>query len=211
MRRTLPLCLLLVGCGVAVVGLTPRAPLEAAPVPKPIRDSVATALKELVAVMPPLPDSVQPGTDKDWLNLEKEMGIIFPKEYKLLFQTYGMFDVNRFLIFQAPFKKDTNLEGLIDYVDFYRKWANKDEPVWPTEGGILPIAGTICAHTIGYRCNGKPDEWTIVVSPKHGFSMGAQEEHPFGLIEFMKRLATGTLDSKELMYHKEMHPPLQFR
>lgn len=78
---------------------------------------------------------------------------------------------------------------------------------WPEEGGLLPIAVTICAETLAYRCTGKPDEWTLVILAKHRDS----EELPYGMIEFMTRLANGKLESKELKAYKEMQPPLSFK
>jgi hypothetical protein len=205
MRRALLVGASLLICAtiVAVALSVPRT--EAAPVPKRSADTLAKeAVKALAEVLPP-PDKPQyTGTDEEWEAAAKKVKITFPAEYKRFIQTYGFVAVNQFLIFHTPLA-ESEYSGLLEQIDFYRKH-NQRIVVWPEEGGVLPIATTVCAHAITYRCKGKPDEWTIAVLDKGGVTV---EEHPFGLVEFMSRLATGKLESKLLMYHKEMHPPLK--
>ncbi len=198
---------LLVGLSVVGVGLllTPLATTEAAPVPKPSPDALAVAaVKSLSDAWPPPEKPRYTGTDEEWEAAAKKMKITFPAEYKRFIQSYGYVVLNQFLIFHTPLVESENC-GLLEKADFYREH-NAKIVVWPEEGGVLPIATTVCAHAITYRCKGKPDEWTIAVLDKGGITV---EEHPFGLVEFMSRLATGKLESKLLMHHKEMHPPLK--
>jgi SMI1-KNR4 cell-wall len=204
--------LMLVAGVVLITALARFLPLsattEAAPVPKPSADARARdAVKALTDVLP-LPDEpVYTGTDDEWAAAAKRMGVVFPAEYKRFIQVYGRVAVSQFMIFHTPLA-ESEQSGLLEQVEFFVKHSEKgDPPVWPEQGGVLPIASTVCADTIAYRCKGKPDEWTIVVMDKGRTC----EEHPFGLVEFMSRLAVGKLESKILMQTKDLRPPLVLR
>jgi plastocyanin len=205
MRRTLLFGTAAVVGAVALMIPLP-APTEAAPVPK-VKDKSSAAMKKLTALFPPRETPIQPGTEVEWAAVEKDMQITFPKEYKEFVQTYGYMVVNDFMGFKTPFAGSLT-HNLATNLAFHKKHAGKREVIWPTEGGILPIASTVCADHLCYRCKGEPDEWTVVIITREG---EVQCEYPFGLIEFMTRMADGTLDLGEMRVHKEMHPPLTFK
>ena len=49
------------------------------------------------------------GNEKAWHDFEKNIGIIFPKDYKELIGTYGTGGIGDFIWFLTPFEEDDNI------------------------------------------------------------------------------------------------------
>ena len=214
MRRSfgVPLILALSACLVFIAVAARR--FHAAPAPVFKEKAVAfddTALRKLARLLPPPEKLTHPGSPAQWRAAEKALGGAFPEEYKRFVGLYGRITVNNaYLRFFIPFGDDEdfglqpNLEVVREGEKFSASLKLGYHPVWPEEGGLLPIASTANGDYLAYRTKGKPDEWTVAALSHES----AVEEHPYGLVEFMTRLAEGRSASKMLQETGDLKPPL---
>ena len=112
--------------------------------------------------------------DGNWDQLFEELGTRLPTDYIELMNTYGADTWSQWLNFVTPLR--TNDHGFIHHaketLDGYAELrAEYPEfqplPVWPEPGGFLPFANTIEGDVLGWLTQGSPDEWPLIVYPRH--------------------------------------------
>ena len=127
------------------------------------------ALRDLV----PPPDVPQLGTGT-WQAVNDALGRRLPTAYVNLMNTYGGGIWRSYLRFPPPL--DPSGRGLVAHAhsisDGYR-FLRDDFPdsfplaAWPEPGGLLAFADTIDGDVLGWLTVGEPDDWPLVVYPRH--------------------------------------------
>lgn len=98
---------------------------------------------------------------RHWKEIEEEMGIVFPIDYKFFIQTHGEGSFFEFLEIISPFSPRKN--GMLTTTKFYRENDVQDIfPMYPDEGGLLYIGGDENSNSLFWLTQGKPDLWKIV-------------------------------------------------
>lgn len=155
----------------------------APPAPDPPEDSVRrTALTEgsgLDALRRLVPPPARPYLGLgDWDELFDALGTRLPREYVDLMEIYGGGAWSSWLNFITPLRREATqgYQGLADFVeqilDGYRS-LRADHPqyqplaVWPEPGGFLPFADSIDGDVLGWLTLGEPDDWPLIVYPRH--------------------------------------------
>ncbi|MGQ5264817.1 hypothetical protein ACTWLT_29100 [Micromonospora sp. ZYX-F-536] len=131
-----------------------------------------TGLAALSLLVPP-PEAPYLGGGT-WTDLFEELGTRLPDEYVSLIDRYGAGNWCKWLNFVTPLR--TNGRGFAYHaaqvLDGYRELrAAFPEyhplPVWPEPGGFLPFASSIDGDQLGWLTEGDPDQWPLIVSPRH--------------------------------------------
>ncbi|WP_051510296.1 SMI1/KNR4 family protein [Intrasporangium oryzae] len=154
------------------------------PPPRPVRDTArarrrqaltrGNGLTALRALIPP-PTSPDLGEGGTWESVLEALGGRLPSAYVELMNTYGGGIWRSYLRFPSPL--DLSADGLVARAQFvsrtYRdlRAGFPDEfpfAAWPEPGGLLAFANTIDGDQLGWLTTGEPDDWPIVVYPRHG-------------------------------------------
>jgi hypothetical protein len=112
--------------------------------------------------------------DGSWERLFEELGTRLPTDYIELMDTYGAGCWSEWLNFVTPLR--TNGRGFAyhanEVLDGYRNLRAQHpefQPlaVWPEPGGFLPFANSVEGDVLGWLTQGSPDEWPLIVYPRH--------------------------------------------
>ncbi|GAA2440294.1 SMI1/KNR4 family protein [Streptomyces macrosporus] len=112
--------------------------------------------------------------DGGWEEVFEALGTRLPTEYVALMNRYGGGAWMRWLRFDTPLGKGERslLHRSRETADIYRE-LRADFPefhplaVWPEPGGFLPFADTVDGDHLGWLTVGEPDDWPLVVWPRH--------------------------------------------
>jgi hypothetical protein len=155
------------------------------PPPEPVDPSRQAALTEgegLDALRQLVPPPATPYLgDDSWERLFDRLGTRLPTEYVTLLETYGSGSWRSWLNFVTPLRdpgatQSKGYRGLADFVeqmlDNYRELRAEFpeyQPlaVWPEPGGFLPFADSIDGDVFGWLTLGEPDDWPVIISPRH--------------------------------------------
>jgi len=118
--------------------------------------------------------AVEVPSQKDIHDYEIVNKIKFPKAYTAFLSEYGSGIIEDFLTVWNPVSRNrfVNLKRQMDtYLNAFRMLMDVPEAkkfcgdwqFYPSEGGLLPFAGTENGDFLFWRTKGKPDEWSIVV------------------------------------------------
>lgn len=150
-------------------------PPEPKPAPDPRRLTAfteGTGLAALCELVPPPPAPYL--GEGSWDGLFERLGTRLPTEFVDLMERYGYGNFADWLRFPAPLRSDHR--GLAEQVEeslsIYRDLRDEfpdSQPlaVWPESGGFLPFADTHGGDEIGWLTLGEPDEWPVIVYPRH--------------------------------------------
>lgn len=135
------------------------------------------------------------GNEKAWHDFEKNIGIVFPKDYKDLIGTYGTGGIGNFIWFLTPFEEDDNinfLKKMNAMLEAYRI-SKSHFPnyfihnIYPEKDGLLPWGYTDNGDELYWKTNDFPEKWSIViyesVSPEY-------HEYKMQLTEFLYKIIT---------------------
>lgn len=133
------------------------------------------------------------GNEKEWRDFEKNIGIIFPKDYKELIGTYGTGGIGNFIWFLTPFEEDDNInffKRMKVMLEAYRI-SKSNFPnyftynIYPEKDGLLPWGYTDNGDELYWKTNGSPEKWSIVIyesaSPEY-------HEYKMQLAEFLYKI-----------------------
>lgn len=121
-------------------------------------------LKELIT--PP----TQPRcSDGPWEEIENELGISLPTDYKDFIATYGTGSIQRFLRiwnFADLRGNRTPFESISLITSQYELDGNDGLPIefkkFPNRGGLIPFASTDDGCYLNWHTEGDSDEWSVV-------------------------------------------------
>jgi hypothetical protein len=197
-RRVLSVVVL----ALVAVGFVVRPRTEAAPVPKsmkkPLRPLHPSVEKLLTLVSPPA-STINPPTDADWADAEKELGTALPDEYKDLVTIYGEGYFTELCVWLYAPKHTEKQFRLVAKNSSFRE-AYRDgqsapgstySPIFPDDDGYL-FVGECAARTLfGYRPSGEPNEWQVLTYSYGRDTRYRESEAGCGLTDLLVQLAEG--------------------
>ena len=135
------------------------------------RDSVIAALLRAIAAPEKPSESL---ALEYWNDIESGFNLIFPEDYKVLLSTYGSGKFFDFISFFIPGSKNRHL-NLLEQVgkrlSIYKFLKAGGEVIpyelYPSVGGLFPIAGTDNGDTI-FLISKAPGEWRVVINESRG-------------------------------------------
>lgn len=152
----------------------------------------------LTRILTPPSSPFEAPTKKDWVRTESELGEL-PSDYKWFLSTYGTGCIDGFLWVFNPAAANSNLnllvqvEGQLAALRFLQTSRElKTYPLFPEEGGLLPIAVTDNGDVVHWLTGGKGNEWRIMVNAARE---ATYEEHGCGLTEFILKVLTREMTS----------------
>ncbi len=150
---------------------------------------MTSTVDALVKQVPPPSSGFQPAS-KDWLDVEKKLGLTLPDEYKTIVETYGDFYWANFLYLLNPFSnnKYLNLFAQLEmtlaaerqtqssFPEFY------PFPLYPEANGVLPLFITDNGDTGFWITYLQPEKWSLLVK---GARSPEFEVHFFSIARFL--------------------------
>ncbi len=158
------------------------------------------ALDELIAVLPPPLQQREPGSVRQWEDVQRRSGIIFPSDYKDYIGTYGTGVVGAYIYPYNPFAAVTGINLLDQWprmVDLYRHYRDKigpracPYPLYPEPGGLLPWAFTDQEDMLFWRTGDAPESWTVVVAQEAG--EGQFQDYEETMTSFLAKWIAGEI------------------
>ena len=121
---------------------------------------------------------------EEWNEFEKEIGIIFPDDYKKIISKYGTCGLDNFIWFLTPFDSDKNvnyvkrMRWMLDAYNVSKSKFPNYFPynTYPEENGLLPWGYTDNGDELYWKTSSSPDNWEIVIyesasSENHNYKM----------------------------------------
>lgn len=149
-----------------------------------------------------------------WEELFEGLGTRLPAEYVALMNRYGSGCWSQWLQFMTPLR--TSGRGFAHHVsqslDGYRSLRAEFPqyhplPVWPEPGGFLPFASSIDGDEIGWLTEGNPDEWPLIVNPRHA-AQGPPLPH--NLTDTLLEWSRGRFSTEGFPGLDKLDDPLEF-
>jgi hypothetical protein len=124
----------------------------------------------LLRIMPPPQKPVE--ASGSWLHVEERLGVRLPDDFKGFIQSYGSGTINHFVSVLNPFSERAELDLLeqskkqLDALRQLHDEFGERNPfnLFPSEGGLLPVAISDNGDVIHWITNGNSEFWTIVVN-----------------------------------------------
>ena len=118
------------------------------------------SLQELLALIPS--PTTPKNTEGDWEEIEAQMGIVFPTDYKELIATYGSGEILSDLRLYNPLTEDGR-KGIANDLDRLEQSREACEYLWaihPEESGMLPWGHDSNGNFFCWLTTGDPDNWS---------------------------------------------------
>jgi SMI1-KNR4 cell-wall len=156
-------------------------------------------IDDLVRLVPP-PEAPVDATG-DWEQVETDLGLELPSDFKTLIQRYGRGQFESFITPLMPFGKHAML------IDEARRLQEDDQSFrdehpeispyafYPDPGGLLPWAGTDNGDRLCWLTEGRPDTWTTVTWNPRAWDYDA---HAVGATAFLHGWLTGRISDTVL-------------
>lgn len=132
--------------------------------------STSSALDEVIELVPP--PTTPLGLIRSWAEVESELGLELPSDYKKFIDQYGDgviagagVDLGYIGIWNWRSKKNA-MKGITNVVKNYEaeRTDGHEFPYdcFPTPGGLLPFGGTPNGDHFNWRTQGDPESWDVV-------------------------------------------------
>ena len=118
------------------------------------------AFFRLTEVLPPPDYPVR--NNGDWKRFVSTNGFWPPEDYRMLVREYGSGLFAGWLYLIEPFDPSKSFHQLIEAELRQLRTSSHRGPMWPEAGGFLPWAKTTTGDHVGWRTEGKPENWTTV-------------------------------------------------
>ena len=138
------------------------------------------------------------GSSEEWNKFEKEIGIIFPDDYKKIIRKYGTGGLENFIWFLTPFDSDNNvnyvkrMRWMLDAYNVSKSKFPDDFKynTYPEKDGLLPWGYTDNGDELYWKTSSSPENWEIVI-----YESASSENHNYkmSLAEFLYKLITKQL------------------
>ena len=153
-----------------------------------------TAVDELIHLAPPPTTPI--GAYGDWRQVESELGLTLPADFKHLIERYGLGQFVDFITPLTPFGPHDLLlrsaRGVLDSERSFRARNPDKSPyaLYPEPGGLLEWAGTDNGDRLCWLTEGDPDQWTTIAWNQRSWRYDA---FPLGATEFLHGWLTGQI------------------
>jgi hypothetical protein len=127
------------------------------------------SLLELLQLSPPPPNPIYTGLEKDFLQIENQIGSKLPCDYKEYIKYYGDCMWYRHIRISTPFDNGNyslwgwhkkNIQQLKTL--FESSLPIIKHPIYPEKGGIFLCGGDIFGEMIAWITEGAPNDWSII-------------------------------------------------
>lgn len=172
-------------------------------------------LDALRKLMPPPESPVGCGTWAQWAEVQSELGLRLPIDYKYYINTYGSGWINDFLYVLNPFAGSKHLELIRNILQILNSLrANKERsgteevpyPLYAEPGGLLPWGFTDDGHTLYWITIGNnPDKWKVVIGESRGSEW---EEYNDYMVDLLVKLLSGERTSWLLGNNLRINPKI---
>jgi hypothetical protein len=158
------------------------------------------SISRLMHILHPPDEPTRPARADEWADLEADLGIAFPSDFKTYLARYGSGEINAFLLVSSPAFGNslTRLQQIIGTRLEIRRairdsdWHVPPYPVFPEEGGVLPWGITRNGDTCFWVTDpaASPNDWPVVVVESK-----SQEwlDHGGPMTAFLADLLDGTI------------------
>lgn len=179
------------------------------------------AIEELTAVVAPPDNPFESGDETAWRDIEKQMKLTFPSDYRDFIRTYGSghfsFAAGGFVKIYNPFShlfQDEVLMQCENYRAFRMGEGRREYPynVYPKKGGILALGfDDLESNELYWITKGDPEEWKLL----HRSRDNACEEIDVALTTFLARafsreqipvLWSESIPAGDVRFHAEPTP-----
>jgi hypothetical protein len=157
---------------------------------------VKNLIDELKKIVTPPNTPTNNGSLEQFAEIEIELGLQFPSDYKELIVTYGDGCWQGFWYLLNPFTKNTNLnliaqasrEGASGYDILSAERAEKEmevsypHAIWPDENGLFPWGITDNGGRFFWVTGGNPAQWPIIYYPSRDPDFQKYEMRIFELV-----------------------------
>ncbi|MBI1178451.1 hypothetical protein GC207_13535 [bacterium] len=165
-------------------------------------------------VVPPQ-NPLEAGKTDDWLDVERQVGLSLPLDFRNYINIYGSGYLCEFIWVFNPFAANRSLnlfkqlKTRLDALREIKQQLPGDVPymLYPERGGLFPCGATGNGDCIYWLTVGKPDEWSIVVNESRGPDW---ERFDLGLIDFLEGIMRKTI-SCSIFPSDFPHQPFRFR
>jgi hypothetical protein len=175
------------------------------------------ALNSFRQVVKPPSEPVEARERVNWEEIEAELGIELPSDYKEFVRDFGTGSIGHFLWVYNPISENENLNLLkqttaqLSGLRRLRNHAPEYLPyaLHPNEAGLLPWGVTDNGDLMLWRTEGPSDSWNVVIKESRGPDI---EEYSCGMSDFLRALIKGDIQSeiipRELLDLNRLFVPL---
>lgn len=156
------------------------------------------SIEHLTRVVSPPAKIVDTGSEEQWEQCERQIGLTLPSDYRKLVQTYGTGRWMNFLWVLSPFASNKYINLVYQathQLDAERTIraqfpAEIPFPLYPEPEGLYPWALTDNGDRLYWHTCGDPDQWPTIVYESRGPEF---DRHPLTCTEFLARWISGNL------------------
>ena len=155
------------------------------------------SFEKLKSILPVSNLAISSDNSSKWSEVENNLGVVLPSDYKELIALYGSGIIGNFIMIYSPFTENENMNFFIQqnlYIDAYLTLKVSfpvDFPyeVFPTNGGILPWGRTENGDTLNWIVDTNQGDWAILVDG----GSGDYFEYKGSMTGFLYDVLSGTI------------------
>jgi hypothetical protein len=148
------------------------------------------------------------GLDRSWDEVEGEIGLALPDDYKSFIDLYGsgqvasaegwavIWNFRDYSMFGRSLSE--GLRGPESVTEFYRRKINTTDypcpfPIYPEPEGLLPFASVVDVQNLNWLTSGPPNQWDVVYFHFDGLEFTRLEGDSFSgcLLKMLRREYSG--------------------
>ena len=157
-------------------------------------------------------DTPEWGLDFDWPEVERELGMALPPDYRALCEHFGAGTFMGEIVFTAPEDDDPDL-GLLpfarDVAEIQREFREEGgHPIFPEPGGAFAWGRTANALQLCWVTEGDPADWRIAVIKGRG-AFGPNDYYLYsgGIAQFLLDVLTARITDLPYLDMREFGDP----
>jgi SMI1-KNR4 cell-wall len=158
------------------------------------------SIHELLELVQPPTHPTRVGTDEQWAEVERAVGLALPADYKEFIRAYGSGHFARFYSVYSPFT-DFNYTGLLPSIlrvcdaerSFKREVPDRSPfPIHPEVPGLLPWACDENGNFYFWLTSGHPDGWNVIVNEVRG---DGYSQYDCSMTAYLARVLRGEIQA----------------
>ncbi len=158
------------------------------------------SIENLRRVLQPPRSAIETGSSDAWSQVEEQLELRLPDDYKSYIRTYGTGCIGEFVWPLNPFSRNPNLnflraaDEILSAMRSLRDGGYEDIPfpLYPERGGLLPWGFTDNGDNLYWVTRGDSNEWPVVLNASR---QPAYEYYDCSMTEFLAKVLQGELES----------------
>lgn len=149
-------------------------------------------LTKLNKLLPPPAKPINAPTPQQWADAEKNLGVIFPDDYKMFLSQYGEGFINDCVYLLSPLPDSPRPYNFKLKFEFYQMAFARDEladQLWPAPDGMLPCGGANDGRLLAWSTKGPPNSWTVRATAIKWYDN--YRDYGCGIVEFIYGIVSG--------------------